>query len=138
MLPKSNSLRVLNKWLCGSGYQIDQPARNFVCYNETGDILFRRKTLAALKSELNACLESDAKSSELDQLPCELFRLMGIHGLRPIVLALAKAARRAVDNDVEIPTGETEGTLAYPSDLYNAADNLERTAGELSFLQRKN
>jgi len=124
MLPESNSLRTLNNWLAGTGYQIAQKGF-FVCQNEDGYFLFRRKSLAALKVELNARLAADAKSSELDCLPSALRRHLKTHGLRPVVNALAKAMREAVAMRDHVPYGHPDMTTVYTSDLLTAAGNLE-------------
>jgi hypothetical protein len=55
----------------GSGYQIAQKG-SYILQNEDGYYLCRRKTLAALKLELEARLASDRRQSELD---CALWEL---------------------------------------------------------------
>lgn len=124
MLPESNSLRTLNSWLVGSGYQIAKRGY-YILQNEDGDFLCRRKTLAALKRELNARMAADAKSSELDCLPGELRRLLKTHGLRPVVNALAKAIRETVAMREHVPTDTYDPCSVYSADMLTAADNLE-------------
>lgn len=124
MLPESNSLRTLNSWLVGSGYQIAQNG-SYILQNEDGQFLCRRKSLTALKGELTARMTSDARSSELDCLPGELRRLLKTHGLRPVVNALAKAIRETVAMRDDVPHGQPDHTSIYWHDLLVAAANLE-------------
>lgn len=125
MLPESNSLRTLNKWLTGSGYQIRQTTAGFRLENEDGDLLCRRKRLDALKLELEARMAADARSSELDTLPSEFRRLLKTHGLRPVINAVAKAVREAIALREHIPHGHPDFTSIYTDDLITAANNLE-------------
>jgi len=124
MLPESNSLRTLNKWLVGSGYQIAQKG-SYILQNEDGQYLCRRKTLAALKLELSARLSSDWKQSELDTLPNELLPYLKRHGLRPVVNAVAKALRNAVALREHIPCDTHDPMTMYSEDLLTVAGNLE-------------